>query len=96
MFTGDGATSEGDFHESLNVAAVWDLPVLFIIENNGYGLSTPKRRAVVPHGQFRGQGRGYGIEGVQLAGNNIPRSTAKRPAWPIACGNGPGPSWSSA
>ena len=41
VFSGDGATSEGDFHESLNVAAVWDLPVIFIIENNGYGLSTP-------------------------------------------------------
>ena len=40
-FTGDGGTSEGDFHEALNVAAVWDLPVIFIIENNGYGLSTP-------------------------------------------------------
>ena len=40
-FTGDGGTSEGDFHEALNTAAVWDLPVIFIIENNGYGLSTP-------------------------------------------------------
>jgi 2-oxoisovalerate dehydrogenase E1 component len=40
-FTGEGGTSEGDFHEALNVAAVWDLPVIFIIENNGYGLSTP-------------------------------------------------------
>ena len=70
VFTGDGATSEGDFHESLNVAAVWDLPVLFIIENNGYGLSTPNRE------QFRmdsfvDKAVGYGIEGVQLAGNNI-------------------------
>ena len=41
VFTGEGATSEGDFHEALNIAAVWDLPVLFCIENNGYGLSTP-------------------------------------------------------
>ena len=40
-FTGDGGTSEGDFHEALNTAAVWDLPVIFVIENNGYGLSTP-------------------------------------------------------
>ncbi len=40
-FTGEGGTSEGDFHEALNLAAVWDLPVIFIIENNGYGLSTP-------------------------------------------------------
>ena len=70
VFTGDGATSEGDFHESVNVAAVWDLPVLFIIENNGYGLSTPS------HEQFRmksfvDKAIGYGIEGVQIAGNNI-------------------------
>ena len=70
VFTGDGATSEGDFHESVNVAAVWDLPVLFIIENNGYGLSTPSSE------QFRmksfvDKAVGYGIEGVQIAGNNI-------------------------
>jgi 2-oxoisovalerate dehydrogenase E1 component len=70
VFTGDGATSEGDFHESVNVAAVWDLPVLFIIENNGYGLSTPSSE------QFRmksfvDKAIGYGIEGVQIAGNNI-------------------------
>lgn len=70
VFTGDGATSEGDFHESVNVAAVWDLPVLIIIENNGYGLSTPSRE------QFRmksfvDKAVGYGIEGVQIAGNNI-------------------------
>ncbi len=70
VFTGDGATSEGDFHESMNVAAVWDLPVLFVIENNGYGLSTPSSE------QFRmksfvDKAVGYGIEGVQVAGNNI-------------------------
>lgn len=69
-FTGEGGTSEGDFHEALNVAAVWDLPVIFIIENNGYGLSTPT------HEQYRCESlveraRGYGMEGVQIDGNNI-------------------------
>lgn len=69
-FTGDGGTSEGDFHEALNVAAVWDLPVIFIIENNGYGLSTPVNE------QYRcislvDKAKGYGIEGVQIDGNNI-------------------------
>lgn len=70
VFNGDGGTSEGDFHEAINVAAVWDLPVIFIIENNGYGLSTPS------HEQFRckhfvDKAIGYGIEGVQVDGNNI-------------------------
>ncbi|HEX5171648.1 MAG TPA: dehydrogenase E1 component subunit alpha/beta [Cyclobacteriaceae bacterium] len=70
VFNGDGATSEGDFHEAVNVAAVWDLPVIFIIENNGYGLSTPNRE------QFRcrsfvDKALGYGIEGIQVDGNNI-------------------------
>lgn len=69
-FTGDGGTSEGDFHEALNVAAVWDLPVIFIIENNGYGLSTPISE------QYRcerlvDRARGYGMEGVRIDGNNI-------------------------
>jgi 2-oxoisovalerate dehydrogenase E1 component len=69
-FTGDGGTSEGDFHEALNIAAVWDLPVIFIIENNGYGLSTPTSE------QYRcknlvDKAIGYGIEGVQIDGNNI-------------------------
>jgi 2-oxoisovalerate dehydrogenase E1 component len=69
-FTGDGGTSEGDFHEALNVAAVWDLPVIFVIENNGYGLSTPVNE------QYRckhlvDRARGYGMEGVQIDGNNI-------------------------
>ncbi len=69
-FTGEGGTSEGDFHEALNVAAVWDLPVIFIIENNGYGLSTPTSE------QYRcenliDKAKGYGMEGVQIDGNNI-------------------------
>jgi len=69
-FTGDGGTSEGDFHEALNVAAVWDLPVIFIIENNGYGLSTPTSE------QYRceslaDKAYGYGIEGIKIDGNNI-------------------------
>ena len=69
-FTGEGGTSEGDFHEALNVAAVWDLPVIFIIENNGYGLSTPVSE------QYRcntlaERGKGYGIEAVTIEGNNV-------------------------
>ena len=69
-FTGDGGTSEGDFHEALNTAAVWDLPVIFIIENNGYGLSTPVNE------QYRcisliDKAKGYGMEGVQIDGNNL-------------------------
>ncbi len=69
-FTGDGGTSEGDFHEALNVAAVWNLPVIFIIENNGYGLSTPVNE------QYRceslvSKAKSYGMEGVQIDGNNI-------------------------
>lgn len=70
VFTGEGGTSEGDFHEALNVAAVWDLPVLFCIENNGYGLSTPTNE------QYRckhmiDKGEGYGMEAHQIDGNNI-------------------------
>jgi 2-oxoisovalerate dehydrogenase E1 component len=69
-FTGEGGTSEGEFHEALNVAAVWNLPVIFIIENNGYGLSTPVKE------QYRcenllDRARGYGMEGVQINGNNV-------------------------
>ncbi len=70
VFTGDGGTSEGDFHEALNVAAVWDLPVIFIIENNGYGLSTPSSEQFRCK-QFIDKAIGYGIEGVQIDGNNI-------------------------
>ena len=70
VFTGEGGTSEGDFHEAVNVAAVWDLPVIFLIENNGYGLSTPTSE------QFKckslaDKGIGYGIEARTIEGNNI-------------------------
>lgn len=69
-FSGDGGTSEGDFHEALNTAAVWDLPVIFIIENNGYGLSTPVNE------QYRcenlvDKAKGYGMEGIRIDGNNL-------------------------
>ena len=70
VFTGEGATSEGDFHEALNIASVWELPVLFVIENNGYGLSTPTNE------QYRcenlaDKGIGYGMESYIVDGNNI-------------------------
>jgi 2-oxoisovalerate dehydrogenase E1 component len=70
VFSGDGGSSQGDFHESLNVAAVWDLPVLFIIENNGYGLSTPSNEQF-RFKQFIDKGPGYGMEAIQVAGNNV-------------------------
>lgn len=70
VFTGDGGASEGDFHESVNVAAVWNLPVIFIIENNGYGLSTPSSEQFRCR-QFIDKCIGYGIEGVQVDGNNV-------------------------
>ena len=70
VFSGDGGASEGDFHEALNVAAVWDLPVIFTIENNGYGLSTPSREQFRCE-QFIDKGIGYGIETAQVDGNNI-------------------------
>ena len=69
-FTGEGGTSEGEFHEALNVAAVWQLPVIFVIENNGYGLSTPTSE------QYRcdhlvERAKGYGMKGIRIDGNNI-------------------------
>jgi 2-oxoisovalerate dehydrogenase E1 component len=70
VYSGDGGASEGDFHESLNVAAVWDLPVIFAIENNGYGLSTPSNEQFRCK-QFIDKGIGYGMEAVQVDGNNI-------------------------
>lgn len=70
VFNGDGGTSEGDFHEAVNLAAVWDLPVIFVVENNGYGLSTPSAE------QFRckqiaDKAIGYGMEGITIDGNNV-------------------------
>ncbi len=70
VFTGEGGTSEGDFHEALNIAAVWNLPVLFCVENNGYGLSTPTKE------QFKcenlaDKGIGYGMESYTIDGNNV-------------------------
>jgi 2-oxoisovalerate dehydrogenase E1 component len=69
-FTGDGGTSEGDFHEALNVAAVWNLPVIFIIENNGYGLSTPTNEQYKCDHLVE-RAKGYGMEGIRIDGNNI-------------------------
>lgn len=70
VFTGEGGTSEGDFHEALNIASVWDLPVLFVIENNGYGLSTPTNEQYrCKHLADRAQG--YGMESHIIDGNNI-------------------------
>ncbi len=69
-FCGEGATSEGDFHEAMNLAAVWDLPMIFLVENNGYALSTPIRE------QFRckalvDKAAGYGMKGIRIDGNNF-------------------------
>jgi len=70
VFTGEGATSEGDFHEALNIASVWKLPVIFLVENNGYALSTPTSeqyncRALID------KGIGFGMESYSIDGNNI-------------------------
>ncbi len=70
VFTGDGGASEGDFHESLNVAAVWDLPVIFVIENNSWGLSTPSEEQYKCE-KFIDKGVGYGIEAIRVDGNNV-------------------------
>lgn len=70
VFSGDGGASEGDFHESLNTAAVWDLPVIFVIENNGYGLSTPSNEQFRCK-SFADKAIGYGMEGITVDGNNV-------------------------
>jgi 2-oxoisovalerate dehydrogenase E1 component len=89
-FTGDGSTSEGDFHEAVNLAAVWELPVIFLIENNGYGLSTPSSE------QFKckrlsDKAIGYGIKGVTIDGNNVLEvyETISRLAKELRKGSGP-------
>ncbi|MEX0275824.1 MAG: thiamine pyrophosphate-dependent dehydrogenase E1 component subunit alpha, partial [Flavobacteriaceae bacterium] len=70
VFSGEGGTSEGDFHEALNIASVWQLPVLFCIENNGYGLSTPTSEQYNCQ-NLADRGKGYGMESHTLDGNNI-------------------------
>ena len=69
-FMGDGGSSEGDVHEALNVASVWELPVLFVIENNGYGLSTPVNEQYKAE-RLADRAIGYGMEGVTIDGNNV-------------------------
>lgn len=69
-FSGDGGTSEGDFHEAVNLAAVWGLPVIFLIENNGYGLSTPTNEQFLCD-SLADRAKGYGIKGYSIDGNNI-------------------------
>ncbi len=69
-YSGDGGASEGDFHEALNVAAVWQLPVIFLVENNGYGLSTPSNEQF-RFKSFTDKGPAYGMEAVQVDGNNV-------------------------
>jgi len=89
-FTGDGSTSEGDFHEALNIAAVWNLPVIFIIENNGYGLSTPTNQQYKCK-KLVDKAIGYGIEGIQVDGNNVLEvcETVKKLRKKIVNGSGP-------
>ncbi|MEM6734788.1 MAG: dehydrogenase E1 component subunit alpha/beta [Bacteroidota bacterium] len=70
VFTGDGGTSEGDFHEAVNVASVWQLPVIFVIENNGYGLSTPSQEQF-NFDSFVVKGPAYGMEAYSVEGNSI-------------------------
>lgn len=70
VFTGEGGTSEGDFHEALNVASVWNLPIIFIVENNGYGLSTPVNEQYNCK-NISDKGIGYGIKSYNIDGNNI-------------------------
>jgi 2-oxoisovalerate dehydrogenase E1 component len=70
VYSGDGGMNEGDFHEAINLAAVWDLPVIFLVENNGYALSTPTRDQY-RCGRISDRAIGYGIEGITIDGNNV-------------------------
>ena len=70
VFTGDGGASEGDFHEALNVASVWQLPVIFVVENNQWGLSTPSKEQFNCK-QFIDKGIGYGMKAEQVDGNDV-------------------------
>lgn len=70
VFSGEGGTSEGDFHEALNVASVWNLPVIFVIENNGYSISTPAHEQY-NFDSFVSKGEAYGMEAISIDGNNV-------------------------
>ena len=89
-FTGEGATREGDFHEALNLAAVWSLPVVFVVENNGYGLSTPTAEAV-PVQDIADAAAGYGVPGVVVDGNDVNAviASVNRAAERARAGEGP-------
>ncbi|GAB5535368.1 MAG: dehydrogenase E1 component subunit alpha/beta [Rubricoccaceae bacterium] len=89
-FVGEGATREGDFHEALNLAAVWKLPVLFVVENNGYGLSTPTRDAVAVE-DIADAAAGYGMPGVVVDGNDIQAVIANVQAAAARARQGEGP-----
>ena len=80
VFSGDGGSSEGDFHEALNVAAVWQLPVIFVVENNGYGLSTPNEEQF-RFKSFTDKGPAYGMAAEQVDGNNILEVLATVQKW---------------
>ena len=80
VFSGEGGTSEGDFHEALNVASVWNLPIIFIVENNGYGLSTPVNEQYNCK-NISDKGIGYGIKSYNIDGNNIIEVFSKNLKW---------------
>lgn len=90
VFTGDGGASEGDFHESVNVAAVWQLPVIFVIENNQWGLSTPSREQFRCE-KFSDKGIGYGIHAETIDGNNILEVIDSIRYWKKKISEGEGP-----
>ena len=89
-FTGEGATREGDFHEALNLAAVWSLPVIFVVENNGYGLSTPTADAL-PVTDIADAAAGYGMPGVVVDGNDLDSVIASVGAAVARARSGEGP-----
>ena len=89
-FVGEGATREGDFHEALSLAAVWSLPVIFVVENNGYGLSTPTREAV-PVEDIADAAAGYGMSGVVVDGNDVESVVAAVEIAAARARNGKGP-----
>lgn len=90
VFTGDGGASEGDFHEALNVASVWNLPVLFVVENNQWGLSTPSREQF-NFESFTVKGPAYGIEAYSVDGNNIAEVFSKTSELTESIRNNPRP-----